>query len=288
MASEDLGKRYASFLPRRVLENIVGVKRITDPNQNSTQHKPTKHINPLLLPAFRNLQIRMAATNLLRLKKRTQNYATLANTTGFPFQDLSKYTLGYILPSLERSKVILNQLNFSEALKTELQRQCTFDTHGFLDNTALVSDRTILDLLGYVAFQEYGNIGITKVLTAAVDGVPLAATASQVLNANLVIAKKGDEVGIEETLQTRVTVGKTGLMFSLVIGRSQLQSGDHVLIVDDIIRDGATQRALIRLVQKAHAQVSGIFIPIAIGNEWQISDLKPEVEFAPFLQISLD
>ncbi|MHA1713373.1 MAG: phosphoribosyltransferase family protein, partial [Candidatus Ranarchaeia archaeon] len=158
--------------------------------------------------------------------------------------------------------------------------------HGFLDNTVLVSDRIILDLLGFVAFQEFGDIKVNKVLTAAVDGVPLATIISKALNADLVIAKKGNEVGIEETLQTRVTVGKTGLMFQLVVGQKQLKRGDIVLIVDDIIRDGATQRALLRLAFKAKTIVKGIFIPISIGREWSREGLQPEIKFKPFLQIS--
>ncbi|MHA1861268.1 MAG: phosphoribosyltransferase family protein, partial [Candidatus Ranarchaeia archaeon] len=231
-------------------------------------------------------QFRLAATNLLRLLKRTKHYNELSRRTGFPVQDLNKYVRGRILPGIRRAMCIINRLELYASLREEIRRQCTFDTHGFLDNTVLVSDRIILDLLGFVAFQEFGDIKVNKVLTAAVDGVPLATIISKALNADLVIAKKGNEVGIEETLQTRVTVGKTGLMFQLVVGQKQLKRGDIVLIVDDIIRDGATQRALLRLAFKAKTIVKGIFIPISIGREWSREGLQPEIKFKPFLQIS--
>jgi adenine/guanine phosphoribosyltransferase-like PRPP-binding protein len=237
------------------------------------------------MTAFIGIQQRWAAVNLLRLCKRTQPYQKLSDLTGFPIQDLNKYIMGRILPTITRAHHIVKRLGLQKSLQKELRRQCTFDNHGFLDNTPLVSDRIILDLLGYVALTQFSATPYTKVLTAAVDGVPLATIISQVLNADLVIAKKGDEVGIEETLQTRVTVGKTGLMFQLVVGRRQLGKRDVVLIVDDIIRDGATQRALFHLAQKASAQVKGVFIPISIGTEWKRVGLPPNIQFFPFLQI---
>jgi len=41
------------------------------------------------------------------------------------------------------------------------------------------------------------------------------------------------------------------------------------LIVDDMIKTGETQAALVNLVRKAKAEISGVFSLIAVGDEWK-------------------
>ena len=48
-----------------------------------------------------------------------------------------------------------------------------------------------------------------------------------------------------------------------------ISPGERVLIVDDMIKTGETQNALISLVRKAKAELSAMFTLIAIGDEWK-------------------
>jgi len=41
------------------------------------------------------------------------------------------------------------------------------------------------------------------------------------------------------------------------------------LVVDDMIKSGETQEALISLVKKAKAEISGVFSLVAVGEEWK-------------------
>ena len=41
------------------------------------------------------------------------------------------------------------------------------------------------------------------------------------------------------------------------------------MIVDDMIKTGETQAALVNLVRKAKAEISGIFSLIAVGDKWK-------------------
>ena len=40
------------------------------------------------------------------------------------------------------------------------------------------------------------------------------------------------------------------------------------MIVDDMIKTGETQVALVNLVRKSKAEISGIFSLIAVGDKW--------------------
>ncbi len=59
------------------------------------------------------------------------------------------------------------------------------------------------------------------------------------------------------------------MMLSLFVPRDSLKRGDCVLIADDVIDSGETQRALMKIAQKAKAEVTGIYALIAVGSEWK-------------------
>ncbi len=56
---------------------------------------------------------------------------------------------------------------------------------------------------------------------------------------------------------------------TLYIPKDAFKRRDSVLIVDDMIKTGETQAALINLVKKAKAEVSGVYSLISVGDDWQ-------------------
>ena len=56
---------------------------------------------------------------------------------------------------------------------------------------------------------------------------------------------------------------------SFYIPRGIIRRGDSVLIVDDVIKSGETENAMINLVYKARGEVAGIYALIAIGDHWK-------------------
>jgi len=115
---------------------------------------------------------------------------------------------------------------------------------------------------------------VTKVLTAAVDGIPLAAMVANALGVNLVIGKRSKEVGVKAFLEETYALRDSGVTMTIYIPKDIIKKRDSVLIVDDMIKTGETQAALINLVRKAKAEISGIFSLIAVGEEWK-KKLKP-------------
>ncbi|MEM2368527.1 MAG: phosphoribosyltransferase family protein, partial [Candidatus Bathyarchaeia archaeon] len=117
---------------------------------------------------------------------------------------------------------------------------------------------------------------VTKVFTAAVDGIPLATMVANALGVNLVIAKRSKEVGVKEFLEETFVLRDSGVTITLYVPKEAIKKRDSVLIVDDMIKTGETQAALVNLVRKAKAEISGIFSLIAIGDEWRKRLKLPE------------
>jgi len=98
------------------------------------------------------------------------------------------------------------------------------------------------------------------------------------LGVNLVIAKRNKEVGVKAFLEETYVLGRdSGVTMTLYIPKDALKRRDSVLVVDDMIKSGETQVALVNLVRKAKAEISGVFSLVAVGEEWK-KKLKPSTE----------
>jgi adenine phosphoribosyltransferase len=90
------------------------------------------------------------------------------------------------------------------------------------------------------------------------------------LGVNLTVAKRNKEVGVKAFLDETYILGRdSGVTVTLYIPKEAIKKRDSVLIVDDMIKSGETQEALVNLVKKSKAEVSGIFSLIAVGEEWK-------------------
>jgi adenine phosphoribosyltransferase len=90
------------------------------------------------------------------------------------------------------------------------------------------------------------------------------------LGVNLVLAKRNKEIGVKAFLEeTYVLYKGSGVTMTLYIPKEAIKKRDSVLVVDDMIKSGETQAALVNLVRKAKAELSGVFSLIAVGEEWK-------------------
>ncbi|MEM2446911.1 MAG: phosphoribosyltransferase family protein, partial [Candidatus Bathyarchaeia archaeon] len=103
-----------------------------------------------------------------------------------------------------------------------------------------------------------------------------ATMVANALGVNLVIAKRTKEVGVKEFLEETFALKDSGVTITLYVPKDAIKKRDSVLIVDDMIKTGETQAALVNLVRKAKAEVSGIFSLIAVGDEWRKKLKLPE------------
>jgi adenine/guanine phosphoribosyltransferase-like PRPP-binding protein len=216
-----------------------------------------------------DLKYRLMTIDLLRTAKKSYTYRELSSKTSLPVTVLSRYVKGHVLPSSSRARKIWKTLEKLVGLEEELRRRIKFDEEGYFDNTSIISDTTLLQQGAQYVFLKFAGRRITKILTAATDGIPLATIISEALGVDLVIAKKNKEIGVKDFIEETFVPGKSDMVMSFYIPRGIIKRGDSVLIVDDIIKSGETPIALINLITKSRAEVAGIYALIAVGDLWK-------------------
>ncbi len=227
-----------------------------------------------------DLKLRLMTIELLRTAKYKRNitYRELASKTGLPVTVLSRYAKGHVLPNTARAKQLWRVLTKLVGLEPELRSRIKFDEDGYFDNTEIIGDFNILQQAANHALANFAGKRVTRVLTVAVDGIPLGTMVANSLGVNLVVAKRNKEVGVKMFLEETYVLGRdSGVTMTLYIPKESIKKRDSVLIVDDMIKTGDTQAALVNLVRKAKAEISGIFSLVAVGEDWK-RKLKPSNE----------
>ncbi len=216
------------------------------------------------------LKLRLMTIELLRTAKYKRNitYRELSSKTGLPVTVLSRYAKGHVLPNTARAKQLWKVLTKIVGLERELRSRIKFNEDGYFDNTEIIGDSNILQQAANHALSNFAGKRVTKVLTAAVDGIPLGTMVANALGVNLVIAKRSKEVGVKAFLEETYALRDSGVTVTLYVPKDAIKRRDSVMIVDDMIKTGETQVALVNLVRKAKAEISGIFSLIAVGDEW--------------------
>lgn len=219
-----------------------------------------------------DLKLRLMTIELLRTAKYKRNitYRELASKTGLPVTVLSRYAKGHVLPNTARAKQLWKVLTRLVGLEPELRSRIKFDEDGYFDNTEIIGDYNILQQAANHALANFAGKRVTKVLSVAVDGIPLATMVANALGVGLVLAKRTKEVGVKAFLEeTYVLLKGSGVTSTLYIPKEAIKKRDSVLVVDDMIKSGETQAALVSLIKKAKAEISGVFLLIAVGEEWK-------------------
>jgi len=216
-----------------------------------------------------DLKFRLVTVDLLRTAKKHYTYRQLSEKTNLPITVLSRYAKGHVLPNSERARHLWRALSKIVGLETEVRKRIKFNEDGYFDNTSIVGDMSLLTQAANYALAKFAGRRITKVLTAAVDGIPLATMMANSLGVNLVIAKCSKEVGVPSFLEETYVLDPSGVTMMLYVPKDAIKRRDSILVVDDMVKSGDTQAALINLVNKAKAELAGVFALIAIGDDWQ-------------------
>jgi len=133
---------------------------------------------------------KLRVIRILKLLKKRYTYEELSKITGLPITVLNRYVRGKVLPSTDRAKELLEFLSSYINIGEEVRRRIQFDEHGLFDNMRVLSDTNLMSLIAEKVASEYIDKNISKVLTAATDGIPLAVHIANELNVDVVYAKK--------------------------------------------------------------------------------------------------
>ena len=217
----------------------------------------------------RELKYRMMITDLLKVASESHTYQQLSDFLDLSPPILSRYMRGHVLPSYKRAQGLYEKLMEITDIKEELKKRINFDDEGYFDNTPLVSEITWLKIMSNYALEKFAGRRVTKVLTAAVDGIPVSTLVSNLLDVDLVVAKDQKEVGISDFIEETYIPKGSAIRKSLYVPRTAIRKRDSVLIIDDVVRTGETVQGLVDLVSNQRADIAGIYVLVTVGDEWK-------------------
>jgi len=203
------------------------------------------------------VKTRISSVELLATLKKNYSYRELSSILGLSAPILSRYVRGHVLPSAARSEKFIATFR-EKLLRKMVTDEVRISPDGSYDISAVISNVGLLRQVAKVVYSEFGLVPVDKVLTMEVDGVPLAVEVAGEFNVNVAVAKAERELGVENFLEQKVVYSPASVKY-LFLPRDSLRKGEHVLIVDDMVRSGITIEALTRLAEKAKAKIVGIF-----------------------------
>ena len=235
----------------------------------------------------RELKYRMMITDLLKVASESHTYQELSYYLGLSPPILSRYMRGHVLPSYDRAQGLYEKLMEITNIREELKKRISFDEEGYFDNTPLVSEITWLKIMSNYALEKFAGRRVTKVLTAAVDGIPVSTLVSNLLEVDLVVAKDRKEVGINDFVEQSYIPKGSAIRQTLFVPRAAIRKRDSVLIIDDVVRTGETVKALVDLVVDQKADVAGIYVLVTVGDEWKqyLSEFISKYSFETLIEL---
>ncbi len=204
-----------------------------------------------------DVKTRISSVELLATLKKSYSYRELSAVLGLSAPILSRYVRGHVLPSAARSEKFIATFR-EKLLRKMIADEVKVTRDGSYDISSVVSNVGLLRQIAKVVFSEFSLVPVDKVLTMEVDGVPLAAEVAGEFNVNLAVARAERDLGVEEFIEQKVVYSPSSVKF-LYLPKLSLKKGEHVLIVDDLVRSGTTIEALTRICEKTRAKIVGVF-----------------------------
>jgi adenine/guanine phosphoribosyltransferase-like PRPP-binding protein len=214
-----------------------------------------------------DVKTRISSVELLATLKKSYSYRDLSAILGLSAPILSRYVRGHVLPSAQRSEKFIATFR-EKLLRKMVTEQVKVSPDGSYDVSNVVSNVGLLRQIAKVVYSEFSLVEVDRVLTMEVDGVPLAVEVAGEFNANVAIARAERDLGVEEFLEQKVVYSPSSIKY-LYLPKAAMKKGEHVLIVDDMVRSGYTIEGLSRLAEKARAKVVGVFSIASVDQSMQ-------------------
>ena len=208
------------------------------------------------------LNYRLYSIEALRILKKMTSYDKLSSMLEIPPTALSRYVNGHVVPSLETARSIFNIFK-REYLMNEVNKRIIVDEFGAVDSSLIIYDPVFLKNLIVSEYEKLNSVKVDKVLTLEADGIPVEYQIASILGKEVAVARKAKKLGVRDFLEIK-QVFESGTYRYIYLARNAIKKGEYVLLTDDIIRTGATIKALVNLCKEAKANVSGIFTIISL------------------------
>ena len=214
-------------------------------------------------------RLRYLAVAYLKGARKYLSNREISEIVGQPEPAVSRYASERILPGYRCACEILERLRSASILERILKSLLEVDEGGVVNVPKIAFDAAVLRMASVEAYFHFRDLKVDVVMTAAVNGVPLATLVSEVLGARLCVAKRemdsgGEYIGVEVPYpppQPR--------RVSFYAPKYSIEPGDRVLVVDDLLYSGRTLWALSRLAESVDSEIVGVFALIGVGEEWK-------------------
>jgi len=221
--------------------------------------------------------MRVLSVQFVRIACRMYGTSGVARRLKMSAGMVSRYKNGGSLPAYPQAVKIIDTFSKEMDLQSVVGGLVKVCNGGFLDDESAVSDPTVLELAVLDCLSKFAGRRVTKVMTMAVNGVPLATLIASRIGKSLVIVKPYRGVSADGFVEVSVQ-GEDGVARSYYMCRNAINRFDDVLIVDDIVRSGRSLSVMLEFVRMAHAGVAGIYVLIAVGDRWR-SVVPSDVKF---------
>jgi len=204
-----------------------------------------------------DVKTRISSVELLATLKKSYSYKELSAVLGLSAPILSRYVRGHVLPSPARSE------KFIATFREKLLRKMIMDSvrvnpDGSYDISTIVTNVGLLRQIAKVVFSQFSSVIVDKVVTIEVDGVPLAAEVAGEFNVNLAVVRDERDLGVEEFVEQKAVYSPSSVKY-LYLPKAAIRKGEHLLVVDDMVRSGTTIEALAKIAEKEKAKIVGVF-----------------------------
>ncbi|MBP2026773.1 xanthine phosphoribosyltransferase [Acetoanaerobium pronyense] len=127
-------------------------------------------------------------------------------------------------------------------------------------------DISLLNEIGKEFKEIFKDLKITKILTAEVSGIAIAAIAAQYFNVPVVFAKKTESKNLDkETFEGSVYSYTKEKHYKIRVSKRYISSEDKILIIDDFLAHGEAILGLKEIVDEAQAELMGVGVVIEKG-----------------------
>lgn len=201
---------------------------------------------------------RLRSVDLLQTVKRHLTYNEISEKTGISAPSLSRYVKGHVLPSYERARKLIKIFKPHYTVKKEILQRIDFSKE-FFNIYPVLFDSSLMERVADYAKEKFRNNKPEKVISVAIDGIPLAVKVAEAFKVPFTYAKRSKEMGVQEFYELAYP-GSAGILKTIYLPKGSIGKNEKTLLVDDIVKSGKTMEALINLVEeKAKARVVGVF-----------------------------
>ena len=204
-----------------------------------------------------DVKTRISSVELLATLKKSYSYRELSAVLGLSAPILSRYVRGHVLPSASRSEKFIATFR-EKLLRKMIMDDVRVSQDGSYDLSSVVSNVGLLRQIAKVVYSEFSVVPVDRVVTMEVDGIPLAAEVAGEFNVSLAVVRTEKELGVEEFIEQKAVYSPSSVKY-LYLPKLAIKKGEHILLVDDMVRSGTTIEALTRIAERTRAKIVGVF-----------------------------